>query len=806
MNDSNDATLERTVHELDATLSADPGAASTSAGGGGLPSFATPHGTRYELREELGRGQQGVVHRVHDRVLRRDVALKAMRIDEAISTDAASRFVAEAQLTSQLAHPHIIPVYDAGVLPDGRPFYTMPVLPGRTLREVIEKRVEGDEGVASEFPLVRLVQVFSAICLAIQAAHEHDVVHRDLKPANVILGRNGEVFVADFGLARLRGSQVVTDRASLETLSTSPIGTPLYMAPEQASGDSARVGPASDVYALGGILYELLAGRPPLMRASVIELLVAVITEAPSPPVAVAPHLVVPPDLAALALRCLEKDIAARPPSARAIVEELDRWLEGARERERRQRMAEELTADARAAIAGLEDRRVAASVARRLANEALASIPEHASLNEKEPLWRTEDEARALERGIERTEHDAIRTLEGALRQVPTFDEARALLAKTHLARFARAEAAGDLTAAEAAERSARDAEPSVAASVLDRPGVLTIEGAHGRPFRVDRFDEVGRMLVPTAVTGWQTGLLRLPLPLGSYRVVARSANGIDVVFPVVVRRGETMELHVDPDPADAAPPGLVFVPAGAAVLGGDPEARHSDPERVVRVHAFFIQRDPVSCDEYRAFLDDLARARPDEALARAPRHPGAGGAPYWPLAEGRFVIPTQDEQGDAWSGDLPVVSISALDAEAYAAWKSERDGRSYALPTDVEWERAARGADGRPYSWGHHFDPALCKMRLSRPTLGFEPIGAFPTDVSVFGVRDLAGSAADWTASAYLGDTRERSVRGGGWSTRAHRCRATFRGGNHEDVPSADLGFRLVCRVVGPPAGALA
>lgn len=798
MSDERDL-LEKTVPELERTAPATQSMPASPGDEKPPASFNTPHAARYAIESELGRGQQGIVYLAQDRVLRRGVALKALRTDGGISADAASRFVAEAQLTAQLVHPHVIPVFDAGILPDGRPFYTMPVMPDRTLRDVLSRRLDGDPATLAEFPLVRLVQVFSAICLAVQAAHEQGVVHRDLKPGNVVLGTRGEVFVADFGLARLRGSLLATDRAERkahETVGHAPIGTPLYMSPEQARGDVAAIGAAADVYALGAILYEILCGEPPIVRESLVEMLLAILTAEPAPAVARAEHLVVPDDLATLALRCLAKDPAARPDSARTLVAEVDAWLEGAKERERRREAALELTAEARRALAESERQRSRAGALRREADEALRRVPEHADRAQKTELWRAQDAARALEREVDRGENDAIRALEGALRQVPGDPDASALLARVHLARFARAEAARDFARADEEARRARDAAPRLAASVLDARGVLEVRAEPTCTFGVDRFEESDRVLVPRSVASALAGPLALELAAGSYRVVTRSALGREVVVPVLIRRGQRSYVELEPDLADRAPDGFALVPAGHAILGGDPEAPHSDPEREQRVHAFYVQRDPVRCDEYLAFLHHLAeREGPEAALARAPRNPA--NAPYWKIAGDRIAMPERDEQGDQWLVDMPVLGVSALDAEAYAAWASERLGRFLRLPTDVEWERAARGADGRGYPWGHHFDPAFCKMRLSRPEQRPEPIGTFRTDVSVFGVRDLAGGVADWTCSPYAADPGERSVRGGGWTTRAHRCVATFRGAYHEGFPSGDLGFRLVCPI---------
>ena len=738
--------------------------------------------SRYVIAEELGRGAQGVVVRARDGILERDVALKITHSGES-GSDSISRFVREARTMARMTHPNIVPVYDAGVLPDGRAFYSMPVLPNRTFRDVLDERNTGTDD--AEHALVRLLRSFSSVCMGIEAAHAAGVLHRDLKPANLVYGTRGEIMVGDFGLAR------ALDAITRNTGVT--VGTPLYMSPEQARG-AADVGPATDVYALGVILYEILTGGLPLVRSTFIEQVLALVDVAPDPPTPRFPGLIVPPDLAALAMRCLAKSPAERPGSARVLVDEVDAWLEGRHERDRRKAEVERLLGCARHALAESARGRATIVADRRDVLDRLAALPEHASIERKAPVWRELDAVEGRSRELRRAEDDAMVLLESALRVEPSSAPVRKLLAQLHLARMARCEDQRDRDGALEEARRARGADPETSAQVLDRTGWLRLVLAGASHFDLDVFEERDRTLVPVAVRASIPGGEAIAVAPGSYRVRARSPGGVEVVLPLFFRRGDELALALDVAPADRAPPGFVYVPGGPALLGGDAESPYSDPEREAAVPGLYVMRDPVSCGDYAEFLEALALRDPAEALARAPRVSNDA-APYWTLEDGRIVLPRADEQGDEWRADFPVLSISALDAEAFAAWRTVIEGRSLRLPTDVEWERAGRGADGRTYPWGHHFDPAFCKMRLSRPgDPSPEPIGSFPTDVSVFGVRDLAGGVAEWTASPYRSDPAQRSVRGGSWGTRAHRCALTFRGIATADTPSSDLGFRLV------------
>ena len=219
---------------------------------------------RYEDLGLLGIGGMGEVRQVRDRHLRRVLAMKILQEELVGRPTAISRFVEEAQTTAQLEHPGIVPVHEIGRLADGRVFFTMKEVKGRTLRQVLD-RAEQRVG------LRRLVSVLHTVCGAVAYAHSRGVIHRDLKPENVMIGAFGEVLVPDWGISKVQGS---TDDAKLTpvisgrtgdhaTRMGSIAGTPRYMAPEQARGDTGSMGPWTDVWALGAMLDELLATVPP---------------------------------------------------------------------------------------------------------------------------------------------------------------------------------------------------------------------------------------------------------------------------------------------------------------------------------------------------------------------------------------------------------------------------------------------------------------------------------------------------------------------------------------------------------------
>ena len=756
-------TLADTIAELERTSVRDSGATGD---------WSIAPSERYELGEIVGAGAQGDVLRAVDRVLGREVALKALRQD-GIELDIGS-FVREARLMAQIAHPNIMPIYDAGLLPDGRLFYTMPLLEQRTLAELIVQISLGED-----MPLVRRMRLFANACMAVHEAHLKGVVHRDLKPHNMVIGPSGELLVTDFGLAR-REDEDTREKTAADD--DRPVGTPLYMSPEQARGEPGDA--TSDVYSLGAILFELLTLERPIERANVVQQLVAVLQDVP--PFAHQVSSAAPLDLSQLAARCLSKDPAERPASALAVVEGIEGWLEGRFEDERRLQ-------ECRTRVEHAQER---LGVATRLSDSIRAleaqlvamrrDTPEHAPLEIKQPLWEMEGNIERLVFERDEAEEAAVASLELALRARPTDESAKSAWVDVQLRRRERLlEAGHEVLARRAAARAIR-----VGGVVLEQQlygqGRLWVQTDH--PVWLERYAVRGGVLQPSEPVAIEQ---QMDVPPGSYRLRANVA-GVDVFLPLKIDAGETLSVGFHPGLQSALPRGFALVHGGRTRLGGDRDAVHSEPARVVEMHGFGMSRRPVTAGEYLEWLQTFDD--PAEALLRGPRATAEGG-PYWKTRGGVVVIPEEDSDGDAWHPSFPVFGITRIDAEAYIAWRSRRDGRHYRLPTDDEWERAARGADGRRHPWGDRFDPALCKMRLSRPgQFRPEPVGAFSTDVSPFGILDMAGSIAEWTRSPYRDDPQHASVRGGAWSSRAHRCAAPFRGSMNIEHVSADLGFRLL------------
>lgn len=281
---------------------------SSSSDSGTTPALPARFGD-YDLTSELGHGGMGIVFKARQRALGRTVALKMISRGAVPSAADLARFRTEAESAARLDHPAIVPIYEVGQV-DSQPYFTMKYVAGTTLAE---RLAEGP------LPAREAAELLEPICRAIHYAHQRGVLHRDLKPSNILIGADGRPHVSDFGLAkRVEGGDSLT-------LSGAVLGTPSYMAPEQAAGRHGKLGPASDVYSLGAILYHTLTGRPPFQAATPVETVLSVLEQEPLPPRLLNPRA--DRELEMIALKCLQKPPELRYDSAEQLADDLTRYL-----------------------------------------------------------------------------------------------------------------------------------------------------------------------------------------------------------------------------------------------------------------------------------------------------------------------------------------------------------------------------------------------------------------------------------------------------------------------------------------------
>ncbi|MBA3394030.1 MAG: SUMF1/EgtB/PvdO family nonheme iron enzyme [Deltaproteobacteria bacterium] len=752
----------------------------------------TPYGTRYLVERVLTEGGMGRIVICNDRALGRRVALKALR-PETRTPENACNLEKEARLTGTLEHPSIVPVYDVGGSERNEPFYVMRLVDQPSLEDVLDSLRVQDPTMTATWTLSRLLRTFVQVCQAVHYAHSRDVIHCDLKPANILLGAFGEVLVGDWGLAHSTKHQM-----------SARGGTPAYMAPEQITG-STGFDARTDVFALGAVLYRILSLRQPFPGRDASEVLRRREIQYPPPwPGSVAPpDRVVPAELEEIAMKAMAPDPEARFPSAQGLADAVDVFLEGTRAREQRQRRAEELVAQGDELAAryheALEER---PKLAAELACLRMAVEP-WAPAEERQRVWDAEDEVGVFDGLQVRVLQEALGSYEQALQEEPGQLDARRGLARLYADQVERArERRDDLDRIyfEGLLRQYDDDGTLVRAG--GRPGWLDIElTGDVEEIKLSTVEERDRRLITGTERRLRRGALgAVPAAPGSY-VLLLKAGPHRLRVPVLVRGDRETKVILDLEATGLPENGETFVAGGTAALGERPLGVAQPELSDILIAPFFIQTFPVTFGSYLEFLQTVLAEDPRRADRLIPSAREA--LPLWTVDDKRLT-PTAAYASlampdEVWS-QLPVFGVDAYSVMEYAKWWSSRTGRHYRMPTEAEWEKAARGVDGRLFPWGDRFEAGFCKMCLSRPgTPSPEPIGTFESDVSPYGVRDLAGGVADWCTPVSLDDYKSEpnvpfASRGGAWMDNAADCAVTSRRRMKMAEKSARLGFRLV------------
>ena len=805
------------------------------------------------MRDQLGAGGMGEVWRVYDRRLQRHLAMKVLRAELLADTRLVTRFIEEALATASLEHPGIVPVHDYGQLGDGRLYFTMKEVKGRSLGAIIggqrrfgepprtrgrsePGRVEGPGEREGTYSFRRLIDIFWRVCEAVACAHAHGVIHRDLKPANVMVGEYGEVIVVDWGLARRfpkndpKGEPPPSERpgelprprphtiggrsggSGDPVVASALAGTPAYMAPEQAQGEGASLGTSTDIYALGATLYELLTGRPPY-TGSDAEAVLAEVRAGPPPP----PDPALPAELLSVCARAMARSPRDRHPDARSLAAEVQAWLEGAR----RRAQAEAVVAQADLLIPEVERLRREAGALEREASTALIGIKAWEPAEKKQAAWVMQEEAsRRLEEAARR-EVEGTQLLHAALVQFPGLVAAEERLAAHYASRHRELEAARDTLGAARYEVLLRGHDHGRYAPYLAGGGALSVRTEPaGAAVWAERYHERGRRLEREAprLLG-TTPLDAASLARGSYRLTLHAPGFAPMVYPVVIDRSEHWDGvppgETDPRPLRLTPDlpaGDRPVAAGWFLAGGDPEAAFGLQRQRRWLESFVVRQHPVTMTEYLHFLNALVEAGEDAAaLAYAPRerpsHIGGLGT-LLPSRDqdGRFVLGGPDPDGDVWLPDWPVMMIDWVGASAFAAWEARRTGQPWRLGNELEWEKAARGVDGRLYPWGDRLDASFACVRESHPGRASPAeIQRFPLDVGPYGVRGMAGNVRTWCRDRWRPEGPEdgddpddsietlRALRGGSWGQEARRARSATRAGDRPNMRLNSIGVRL-------------
>jgi serine/threonine protein kinase len=632
---------------------------------------------KYKIVEEIGRGGFAAVYKAIDTTLNRTVALKVMAAPPPGDPTFLERFWREAQTAANLKHPNIVAIYEVAEVED-RHCLAMEFLPGRTLAQILHEE--------EALPPRRVAEITQQLASALDYAHARGFVHRDIKPSNVIVDDQGHVTLTDFGTVKpAEGAKLTAPWMS--------IGTPEYMSPEQISG--LVVKPASDIYSLGIVCYEMLSGQVPF-RGAIPHVLHAHVYDPPPPLTELVAHI---PEAVA---EVIHHALAKKP----------ERRFASARE------MARALTAAVEAAGESL------------LETAAAKTIP----LSEKSPPRP----GRAT--GFPQRVVD-IEAREEAIRR------------------------------AIAAERERKT--PAAVERPTPLPGVRK-----GFPRRVAAIGGILLVVVLLVVVGIYLYSLMNgePTPDPSSRPLptpgpTRTKVGEDGSVMVQVHAGDFYMGSRDSDDANA---------------DGDEKPRH-----VVHLDDFWMDRYEVTNEQFSRFLNEEGNQKEDDAT--------------WVNVEGEGSnIVYEDGQYSPRSGyeDHPVTYVSWYGAQSYCQWVGKR------LPTEAEWEKAARGTDRRIWPWGNDWNED--KVNSSEAGPGHTTaVGSYPDGASPYGCMDMAGNAWEWVADRYQGDYYQvapdrnpqgpnqgvyRVVRGGSCALPQRLSRCTGRFPFIPSVTRNDLGFRCV------------
>jgi formylglycine-generating enzyme required for sulfatase activity len=753
---------------------------------------------RYRITSQLGKGAMGLVYRATDRHTQQDVAIKVIARELALEADMLARFRREGEALRQLRHRNIVAFVEM-FEHQGQQMIVMEYVPGGSLHDVIRR---------SALDVRLAAQIALDLSDALASAHRLDIIHRDIKPENVLLGADGTPKLTDFGVARLLGA------GTRLTGTGTQVGTPYYMSPEAWEGKPLDA--QADVWSLGVVLYEMLTGQVPFGGETVVAVMNKVLT-APLPEiVTVRPE--VPPVLVGVVERMLTRDKATRFETMRQVAVDLERA-------EKEARLAQ-MVAQRKAEQAHAPQTR---QVEIRRKQEEEAGKGEEGR-GEKEEGRKEKDEARQAQEG-RRAQETRLKEEEAAVRTQQAGEEAREKQEKALATQQAQEEARRRQAEARRPEEVRRAAEKArlkqQSATRLPKdyvprelvgPGVQTPEptaqAGRGPSGRAMALIGAGVLAVICLLAAGGLGLWA-----GASRILAPAASATGT--PSSTAAPSATAAHSAPISATIPPPPptskpatatpspnvptmsplpartlsvgtatvsnmdgmtLVYVPAGQFIMGSADSDSDANPEEKPE-HTVFL-------DAYSIDLTDVTNAMFAKCVLA-----GNCQAPSPPRSQTR-----DSYYGNASFANHPVINVSWNDASAYCVWAGRR------LPTEAEWEKAARGTDGRKYPWGN---TAPWQMRLNFSGLvgDTSAVGNYPAGASPYGVLDMAGNVrqwvADWYSATYYASSPDRNpagpasgtarvLRGGSWFTGASGVRAAIRARYYPDYRDYLTGFR--------------
>ena len=650
---------------------------------------------KYVLECRLGEGGMGVVYKAHHKFLKTTRAVKTIKLD-LIGNDTSfvKRFHQEAMAAAAIGHPNIISVLDYGLLEGKIPYIVMEFVEGVSLEAVII-----DKG---RFTPAEALEYMQVIASALAAAHKHGIVHRDLKPLNIMIDSGGsvreQIRVLDFGLAKIKSSDLFGSFVAAKTVGI--VGSPAYMAPEQWSGEETDR--RCDVYSLGIILYEMLTGDVPFKGSNIPSIMKKHLM-APPPPLAT-PESGISPEVEKVVHRALAKEPESRTASVEEFIAEFEQAVlhpAPAKPKAKRRSQGKATTTTRRRKTDPISVEELDSSGAH---VNAQIDVSEEVVA----PVFAQDVNTLRSSTPEVESENDAAK----ALRTVPMPSTSQPeLLPK----------------ASEPSQRKAEESMPSEGNGKGSAPLISKLPVPPPTPQRLP-----GRLVIShQSLVGNFVGNFfkkRFAVPIGAGIVVL----GLIVLSAFVYSRKEAPPLGLQAQAIAAAHPKreMVLIEGGTFTMGWN-KGKEQKGEHTVTVPSFYLDKYEVTNADYAEFIKDTGRPAPaiDPALKGSYWEPWSGNNP-----------PASREH---W----PVANVSPSDVEAFAAWLSKRDGVVYRLPTEEEWEFAARnGSQNSLFPWGNSWGEGLANInQKSHPV----DIGSFPQGATQTGVQDMVGNVWEWTSS---------------------------------------------------------
>ncbi|MDH3981784.1 MAG: bifunctional serine/threonine-protein kinase/formylglycine-generating enzyme family protein, partial [Kiritimatiellaceae bacterium] len=778
-----------------------------------------------------------------------EVAIKSLKNQFREEEEVVDRFLKEARGTAQLEHPNIMPVHEMGVTDELGVFFTMKKIEGDNLKEILDRLEANTSFYLKKYPLSRLLEIFLAVCNGVAFAHSKGVIHRDLKPANIMIGEFGEVLILDWGLVKKLDEkddacsdiQLRMDEfEGSNTMNGAISGTPNYMSPEQAEGHQGDINYLSDIYSLGAILYHMLTYLPPFERTQLRKLLENVKTGNFKPPRQRRPDLKIPRELEAICLTAMGRFQVNRYQSVERFVEDIRNYQHHRDVRAykaprhirfwkacRRNPVKSSVVVAALVATGlsfGVKEAMLYHSFqfnkknAMEVLDDAVVLVEKSRETYDALLFERTNTICLAKSENEMRLENQLVKDLWGLetkfnvgsafFQRVPAkyrtsgeLLEGYSELIKKRL-EFALYRKEYD-HAQEQVEGlvdyyKRRDRRIKGGVRTLLSQAVNTIGGMCSleitAPESVDKvelwtFSTNQVRLVQSAIVD---RALEFPFKFtklveGSYMMEVTLKSGGKLPYPVYMKHGE--ELALELEIPDTIPEGMAFIPGGPFFCGGENSRFYRRYEKVLP--SYFMKTFEVTMAEYLEFWTRLDDEDKKEYMSRI-----------------RFKSKERSYQ-DAWNADgslkpelglrldFPVVGITRDAAIAFCEWKSVQLGATVRLPTAEEWEKAARGVDGRVYPWGNGLNVALTLTRSNEKGKAkypfMAPVGSYKmTDCSVYNVYEMAGNAREMTSSSLPNDDTFFQFKGGSASTPENFLPCS----NSSDTPvtPSDVGFRYM------------